>query len=73
MQTVASTLLTLSNFLTLIKSSTFDQKRRYCRCLLTGFDLDVESFVIAKDGTFWVGEEFGPYLLHFDKRVNSML
>ena len=20
------------------------------------------------DGTFWVGEEFGPYLLHFDAR-----
>jgi glycerophosphoryl diester phosphodiesterase len=35
--------------------------------LLTGFDLDVESFAIARDGTFWVGEEFGPYLLHFDK------
>ncbi len=34
--------------------------------LLTGFDFDVESFVIAEDGTFWVGEEFGPYLLHFD-------
>lgn len=34
--------------------------------LLTGFDFDVESFVIAADGTFWVGEEFGPFLLHFD-------
>jgi glycerophosphoryl diester phosphodiesterase len=34
--------------------------------LLTGFDFDVESFVIAGDRTFWVGEEFGPYLLHFD-------
>lgn len=34
--------------------------------LLTGFDFDVESFVIASDRTFWVGEEFGPYLLHFD-------
>jgi glycerophosphoryl diester phosphodiesterase len=22
--------------------------------------------VIASDRTFWVGEEFGPYLLHFD-------
>lgn len=35
--------------------------------LLTGFDFDVESFVIAKDGSFWLGEEFGPYLLHVDK------
>ncbi|PFG42544.1 glycerophosphoryl diester phosphodiesterase [Isoptericola jiangsuensis] len=34
--------------------------------LLTGADFDVESVVRAKDGTFWVGEEFGPYVLHFD-------
>jgi glycerophosphoryl diester phosphodiesterase len=34
--------------------------------LLTGADFDIESFVIAADGTIWVGEEFGPYLLHFD-------
>nr|MDZ8062742.1 esterase-like activity of phytase family protein [Nostoc sp. EkiNYC01] len=33
---------------------------------LTGADFDVESFVFDKDGTIWVGEEFGPYLLHFD-------
>jgi glycerophosphoryl diester phosphodiesterase len=33
---------------------------------LTGADFDIESFVIAKDGTIWVGEEFGPFLLHFD-------
>ena len=34
--------------------------------LLTGADFDIESLVRAKDGTFWVGEEFGPFLLHFD-------
>jgi glycerophosphoryl diester phosphodiesterase len=33
---------------------------------LTGADFDVESFALAADGTIWVGEEFGPYLLHFD-------
>ncbi|MBD2448882.1 phytase [Nostoc sp. FACHB-152] len=33
---------------------------------LTGADFDVESLVIAEDGTFWIGDEFGPYLLHFD-------
>ena len=33
---------------------------------LTGADFDIESFVFAKDGTIWVGDEFGPYLLHFD-------
>jgi hypothetical protein len=32
--------------------------------ILTGFDLDPESFVRARDGTFWVGEEFGPLLVH---------
>ena len=32
--------------------------------ILTGFDLDPESFVRAPDGTFWVSEEFGPFLLH---------
>lgn len=34
--------------------------------LLTGADFDIESVVRAKDGSFWVGEEFGPFLLHFD-------
>jgi hypothetical protein len=34
--------------------------------LLTGYDFDVESIARDRDGTFWVGEEFGPYLLHFD-------
>jgi hypothetical protein len=33
--------------------------------LLTGADFDVESIARMNDGTFWVGEEFGPYLLHF--------
>jgi glycerophosphoryl diester phosphodiesterase len=32
--------------------------------ILTGFDLDPESFVRAGDGTFWVSEEFGPFLIH---------
>ena len=36
--------------------------------LLTGADLDIESLVIAQDGTLWVGDEFGPYLLHFDAK-----
>lgn len=33
---------------------------------LTGYDFDPESLVVAADGSFWVGEEFGPFLLHFD-------
>jgi glycerophosphoryl diester phosphodiesterase len=34
--------------------------------LLTGADFDIESFVIADDGSIWIGDEFGPFLLHFD-------
>jgi glycerophosphoryl diester phosphodiesterase len=33
---------------------------------LTGADFDIESFTFGNDGTIWVGDEFGPYLLHFD-------
>jgi hypothetical protein len=33
---------------------------------LTGFDLDPESIQISRDGTFWFGDEFGPFLLHTD-------
>jgi glycerophosphoryl diester phosphodiesterase len=32
--------------------------------LLTGGDFDIESVVRLADGTFWIGEEFGPFLLH---------
>jgi hypothetical protein len=35
--------------------------------LLTGFDFDPESIEIARDGTFWIGDEFGPFLLHADR------
>jgi glycerophosphoryl diester phosphodiesterase len=33
--------------------------------LLTGGDFDIESVQRAPDGTLWIGEEFGPFLLHF--------
>lgn len=32
--------------------------------LLTGGDFDIESFRQMSDGTYWVGDEFGPFLLH---------
>lgn len=35
--------------------------------LLTGSDFDLESVRRAPDGTFWFGEEFGPFLLHTDR------
>ena len=34
--------------------------------LLTGGDFDIESMRVAPDGTFWFGDEFGPFLLHTD-------
>jgi len=34
--------------------------------VLTGADFDLESVRRAKDGSFWFGEEFGPFLLHTD-------
>lgn len=33
--------------------------------LLTGADLDPESFRRMPDGSFWIGEEFNPSLVHF--------
>jgi glycerophosphoryl diester phosphodiesterase len=34
--------------------------------LLTGADFDIESLVRVPDGSMWIGEEFGPFLLHVD-------
>jgi hypothetical protein len=38
------------------------------RRLLTGGDFDIESFREAPDGTFWFGDEFGPFLIHTDSK-----
>ncbi|MFD9946581.1 esterase-like activity of phytase family protein [Nonomuraea sp. NPDC059023] len=35
---------------------------------LTGADFDVESIVRSLDGTYWFGDEFGPFLLHANAR-----
>jgi hypothetical protein len=35
--------------------------------VLTGADFDIESIQRVKDGSYWIGDEFGPYLLHFDR------
>lgn len=34
--------------------------------LLTGADIDPESLQRAANGDYWMGDEFGPWLLHFD-------
>jgi hypothetical protein len=36
--------------------------------LLTGGDIDPESLQIGPDGDLWVGDEFGPWILHFDRK-----
>jgi hypothetical protein len=33
--------------------------------MLTGADVDPEALVTMSDDTFWIGDEFGPWLLHF--------
>ncbi len=33
---------------------------------LTGDDFDIESVQRGHDGSFWIGDEFGPFLLHAD-------
>lgn len=34
--------------------------------ILTGADFDLESIQRVADGSFWFGDEFGPFLLHTD-------
>ncbi len=34
--------------------------------VLTGADIDPESIQRDHDGTYWIGDEFGPWVLHFD-------
>lgn len=31
------------------------------------FGLDGEGLVVLKDGSFWVSDEYGPHIVHFDK------
>ncbi|SEM31935.1 FlgD Ig-like domain-containing protein [Aquimarina amphilecti] len=35
--------------------------------VLTGADFDIESIQRTDNGEYWIGDEFGPFLLHFDK------
>lgn len=35
---------------------------------LTGWDFDIESMQVARDGSLWFGDELGPFLLHTDRR-----
>ena len=35
--------------------------------LLTGGDIDPESMQRGRNGDYWMGDEFGPWILHFDR------
>ncbi len=35
--------------------------------ILTGADFDIESIQRTQNGDFWIGDEFGPFILHFNK------
>ncbi len=35
--------------------------------VLTGADFDIESIQRTPNGDYWIGDEFGPFLLHFDQ------
>jgi glycerophosphoryl diester phosphodiesterase len=35
--------------------------------LLTGADFDPESLAVGDDGELWIGDEFGPFILHADR------
>ncbi|MFT3922431.1 MAG: esterase-like activity of phytase family protein [Myxococcales bacterium] len=35
---------------------------------LTGADFDVESVVVGTRDDFWIGDEFGPFILHFNAK-----
>ncbi len=35
--------------------------------VLTGADFDIESIQRVRDGSYWIGDEFGPFLVHVSK------
>ncbi len=59
-------------YITLVRPAPQDQlpdrRETRRRRLLTGGDFDIESLQRTADGSFWIGEEFGPFLLHVDAR-----
>jgi hypothetical protein len=46
-------------------SKPYDKKSNPIK--LDDYGLDGEGLVALKDGTFWVSDEYGPHIVHFDK------
>ncbi len=44
-----------------------DRQRQHPERLLTGADFDIESLQWDANGTLWIGDEFGPYLVNVDR------
>ncbi|MDO6804785.1 esterase-like activity of phytase family protein, partial [Wenyingzhuangia sp. 1_MG-2023] len=40
--------------------------------LLDDYGLDGEGMVALSDGTFWVSDEYGPHMVHFDADGNEI-
>lgn len=50
--------------ITMHSDKPFDKKTNPIR--LNNFGLDSEGLVALSDGTFWVSDEYGPHIVHFD-------
>ncbi|HEY4287846.1 MAG TPA: esterase-like activity of phytase family protein [Puia sp.] len=34
--------------------------------------IDCEGFTLDHDGTFWISDEYGPHIIHFDYNGNTL-
>ncbi len=48
------------------KEIAYDQNGQVLENGTDEYGLDSEGFVALKDGTFWVSDEYGPHIVHFD-------
>ena len=49
------------------KEIAYDQNLQVLKEGTDEFGLDSEGFTALKDGTFWVSDEYGPHIVHFDE------
>lgn len=53
------------NVITVDMSKPYDAKKNPIK--LDDFGLDGEGLVALRDGTFWISDEYGPHMVHFDQ------